>query len=171
MFYSFLLLKVFPTLFFHKQGNFIQIVNLIIFDKQFLELRNRFFGYNQNSLSFGNQIMIGKYHGRTLISIKKYLCFHTVKAKPYCSINRIFFCLTDNFIDPVFYIQLNRQWRNIGATADSNGNTSDTSAIGKKALIDLFSDMAQKIIIAFAADYIFVENKLPSVFQIQTVQM
>ena len=55
MFYGFLLLKVFPTLFFHKQGNFIQVVTLIIFDEQFLELRNRFFGYNQNSLSFWNR--------------------------------------------------------------------------------------------------------------------
>lgn len=49
--------------------------------RQPLELRNMAFRNNDQPLPFGNQIMVRKNHGSTLISVVKRLSFHAGQAR------------------------------------------------------------------------------------------
>ena len=73
----------------------------------------------------------------------------------------------ENFRDPLFYVDFVWNGRNIRGAADGDRYAAYSSSVQVKALVDELCNTTEQIVVRLACDYVAVENKLPSVFEIE----
>ncbi len=121
-------LKAFPATLPHKIADYLYRFTLIKIYQKLFKFRYILFGNNKKSFSVGNQIVVCKNYGCPFVSVRKNLCLHAIQSQFNRYIHSILLLQT-NFINPFHNNRFYPNRRNISASSDCHGNTSDASSI------------------------------------------